>query len=80
MREKIRLYIVENFLFGESQGLEDHTSLLKSGVVDSTGILEVINFLENEFSIKIKDEELIPEHLDSIDNMLIFLKLKLGAA
>lgn len=79
MREKIRLYIVDNFLFGESQGLEDSTSLLETGVVDSTGILEVVNFLETEFFIKIKDEELIPEHLDSINNMYLFLEGKLAA-
>lgn len=80
MREKIRCYIVNNFLFGDSQGLEDSTSLLESGVVDSTGILELVGFLEAEFSIKIKDEELIPEHLDSINNMSHFLEIKLGAA
>jgi len=79
MRDKIRLYIVDNFLFGESQGLEDSTSLLETGVVDSTGILEVVNFLETEFPIKIEDEELIPEHLDSINNIYNFLEGKLAA-
>lgn len=79
MRDKIRLYIVDNFLFGDSQDFDESSSLLKSGVVDSTGVLEIVSFLESEFSIKIKDEELIPEHLDSIDNMLLFLETKLGA-
>lgn len=80
MREKIRLFIIDNFLFGDSKGLEDSTSLLGAGVVDSTGILEMVSFLEKEFAIKIKDEELVPEHLDSINNIALFLQRKLELA
>lgn len=77
-REQLRTYIVENFLFGDDKGLEDSTSFLESGMIDSTGILEVISYLEDTFSIKIKDEELVPENLDSINNILSFLGKKLG--
>ncbi|UFS69145.1 acyl carrier protein [Geomonas sp. RF6] len=80
MREKIRLFIVDNFLFGDAKGLEDSTSLLGAGVVDSTGILEMVSFLEQEFAIKIQDEELVPEHLDSINSISLFLQRKLGVA
>lgn len=72
-KETIRKYIVENFLFGEEDGLEDDTSLLEKKILDSTGILELVAFLEREFSIRVKDEELIPENLDSIDNMHQYL-------
>jgi len=80
MRDKIRHFIIDNFLFGDDRGLNDSTSLLSAGVVDSTGILEMVSFLESEFAIKIKDEELVPEHLDSIDNISLFLQKKLTAA
>jgi acyl carrier protein len=76
--EIIRRYIVENFLFGDDKGLDDSTSFLESGIIDSTGILEVISFLEENFTIKIKDDELLPENLDSIYNILGFIGRKLG--
>jgi len=79
-REKLRAFIVENFLFGDDSELEDSTSFLESGMIDSTGILEVISYLEDNFSISIKDEELIPENLDSIINILNFIGRKLSMA
>ncbi len=79
-REQVRAYIVDNFLFGDDSGLEDSTSFLESGMIDSTGILEVISFLEEQFSIKVHDEELIPENLDSIGNIVGFLGAKMAVA
>jgi len=78
-KEIIRKYIVENFLFGEDDGLNDDTSLLEKRIIDSTGILELVAFLEKEFSIRIKDEELLPENLDSIDNIYHYLSGKKSA-
>jgi len=80
MREQVRAYIVDNFLFGDDSGLEDSTSFLESGMIDSTGILEVISFLEEQFKIKVHDDELIPENLDSIGNIVGFLGAKTAAA
>jgi acyl carrier protein len=80
MHEQIRSYIVDNFLFGDDSGLDDSVSFLDSGLIDSTGILEVISFLEETFSIKVKDEELVPENLDSIQNILGYLGRKMGTA
>ncbi len=74
---KVRDFIIENFLFGESNGLEDSTSFLEAGIIDSTGILEVVDFIEEEFSISVKDEELIPENLDSLKNINAFIENKL---
>ena len=72
-KTKIREFISENFLFGEANGLKDDTSFLEEGIIDSTGVLELVNFLEEEFSITVDDEELIPENLDSINNVTAFL-------
>ncbi|WP_224981926.1 acyl carrier protein [Geomonas agri] len=75
-REQIRSYIVDNFLFGDDRDLEDTTSFLESGIVDSTGILELVSFLENCFGIRVEDEELVPENLDSVHRLVGFLARK----
>ena len=70
MRDNIRRFIFENFLFGEpDDSLGDKDSFLEKGVIDSTGILELVAFLEERFGVKIEDEELIPENLDSVNNL-----------
>jgi acyl carrier protein len=79
-RTQVRTYIVENLLFGDDTELEDDTSFLESGMIDSTGILEVVSFLEETFSIKVLDDELVPENLDSISNLAGFLRRKFAAA
>ena len=76
-RDKIRAFIMENFLFGNDQGLNDDTSLLDEGIIDSTGILELVSFLEEEFSISVEDEEILPENLDSIKNVVAYLERKM---
>ena len=78
MKEKIREFIVENFLFGEDGNLKDETSFLDEGIIDSTGILELVSFLEEEFSITVEDEDLVPENLDSINNVVSYLEKKTG--
>jgi len=76
-KQKIKEFIIENFLFGNDEGLKNDTSFLEEGIIDSTGILELVNYLEEEFEISVDDEELIPENLDSIDNVTAYLKKKL---
>ena len=76
-KQAIREFIVENFLFGEANGLKDETSFLEEGIIDSTGILELVTFLEDEFSITVEDEELVPENLDSVDNVANYLGEKI---
>ena len=76
-KQAIREFIVENFLFGEANGLKDETSFLEEGIIDSTGILELVTFLEDEFSITVEDEELVPENLDSVDNVANYLGKKI---
>ncbi len=77
-QEKIRHFVVENFLFGDDQGLDNDTSFLDNGIIDSTGILELVMFLDEVFSVEIADEELVPENLDSINRIVSFLQQKDG--
>lgn len=80
VRESVRNYIVENFLFGDVSPLEnDSMSLLDGGILDSVGVMELVAFLEQDFEITLADEELIPENLDSVDNLVGFIGRKVGA-
>jgi acyl carrier protein len=76
MKEKIRMFIVENFLFGKANGLGDDSSFLDEGIIDSTGILELVSFLEEQYGIRVEDEELVPENLDCINNVVAYLESK----
>ncbi|MGD9364678.1 MAG: acyl carrier protein [Desulfobacteraceae bacterium] len=75
-KKNIRRFIVENFLFGNESGLTDSTSFLEEGIIDSTGVLELVSFLEQTFEVKIEDHELVPENLDSIENVAKFILTK----
>ena len=80
IEENIRNFIVENFIFEPGQGNFDNTqSFLETGIIDSTGILELVSFIEEHYGIKIEDEELIPDNLDSISNVVRFINKKLAA-
>ena len=78
VNEKIRTFIVDNFLFGDGSNLANDTSFLEERIIDSTGILQIISYIEEEFDIKINDEEIIPENLDSLSNITVFLNRKLS--
>lgn len=70
-------FIKENFIMGRSEvALDPDESLIESGVMDSTGVLELVEFLESTYKIKIEDEELIPENLETINNIVKFLQVK----
>jgi acyl carrier protein len=76
----LRRFIVENFLLGDDAGLTNSESLLQTGVIDSTGILEVVGFIEDTYAISITDEEMLPKNLETIDNIAAFVQRKLAAA
>ncbi len=76
-KEKIRQFIIETFLFdADDAALDDDESLLDLGIIDSTGVLEMVAFVEEEFGIEVKDEELVPENLDSISNLAAYIEKK----
>lgn len=78
---RIREFILSNYLFtSDPSALANDDSFLKKGIIDSTGILEVIQFLSDEFGIDIKDSEMVPENLDSVNNLVAFVGRKSQAA
>jgi acyl carrier protein len=76
IKQDIRTFVVETFLFGQDSGLTDETSFLEQGIVDSTGVLELVAHLEKTYNLKVKDEELTPDNLDSINSIASFLEKK----
>jgi len=76
VRNTVRDFVIENFYIADPCALSDERSLLDEGIVDSTGILEVIFFLEDRFQITIEDEEMVPENLDSITAIVDFVTRK----
>ncbi len=75
----IRGYILENFLFTDDNGrLLDNTPFLEDGIVDSTGVLELVMFVEETFSITVEDEEIVPENFDSIERLARYVRLAVG--
>ena len=76
LKDKIRSFVVDNFLFGNDDGLTDGASFLEEGIIDSTGILELVSYIEEEFPFSKEDEELIPENLDSINNVVNYIEKK----
>lgn len=71
----IRAYIEENFLFG-AEDVTDETSLLDEGYIDSTSVLEIVGFFEEEFGISVQDEELVPENFGTIGNQIAYVERK----
>jgi acyl carrier protein len=79
VKSQLRRFIEDNFIMGSGGvPLADGDSFLERHVLDSTGFLELISYLEETFAIKVGDEEMVPENLDSLDNIARFLARKLG--
>ena len=74
---QIRSFIFENFLFdADESSLGNDDSFLEQGIIDSTGVLELVEWLEETFSLKVQDEELVPENLDSVNKLSAFIAQK----
>jgi acyl carrier protein len=74
--QRVRAFLVDSFLLGDDDGFANDESLLDSGVVDSTGVMEVVSFLEESFAIAVDDDELVAENLDSVDRLAVFVQRK----
>jgi acyl carrier protein len=79
IEREIHNFILDNFLFGKDGGLKPSDSLIGKGVIDSTGVLELVSFLQERYEIYIEDEEVIPDNLDSIMNLATFVSRKLSS-
>jgi acyl carrier protein len=78
IKEQIRTFVTSNFYVADPTALEDDASLLERGIIDSTGVLEVIFFIEDTFGIKVEDSEMLPDNLDSIERISNFVARKKG--
>lgn len=80
IKQTLEDFIVKNFLFGDAaRKPSEETSLLETGILDSTGILELIEFVENEFDIQVKETETVPQNLDGIGRLVRYIQSKKGA-
>jgi acyl carrier protein len=81
IEKELREYIVETFLFGQGgEDLKNDDSLLEMGIVDSTGVLEIVAFLDEKWQLAVEDEELVPENFDSIGRLVAFVEKKMAQA
>jgi len=79
IRDSLRAYVLENCLFtDDGSKLNDADSFLETGILDSTGILEIILFVEESFGIEVLDDEMEPTNLDSIDRLVVYVERKLA--
>lgn len=78
IQSDVRNFVADNFLFGEDPAsLQNDDSFLETGIIDSTGVLELVAFIEDQYSVEVDDDELVPENLDSIDRLINFIETKL---
>jgi len=79
VKKKLKVFIRDKFLLGDGSKVpNDDDSFLERGVIDSTGVLELVSFIEETFNIRVEDEELVPDNLDSLDNLTSYIKKKTG--
>lgn len=76
IKEQVRAFVTSNFYVADPASLEDGASLLDRGIIDSTGVLEVIFFIEETFGIKVEDSEMLPDNLDSVERISNFVARK----
>lgn len=80
LKTQVRQYVVDNLLMGANGAeLRDADSFMESQVIDSVGVVELVSFLEKHFSIKVDDQEMLPENLDSLNGIARYLQRKLGS-
>lgn len=80
MHDKIREFIFENFLFNaDGRGLDNDASFLETGIIDSTGMLELVNWIQETCGFEVDDTELIPENLDSVNRLAVYISKKVQA-
>ena len=77
LKHEIRFFIAENFLYGvDDGGIKDTVSFLANGLIDSTGVLELVSFVEDKYGISVRDDELVPDNFDSVNNLVNFILKK----
>ena len=79
IEEQIRQYVADNFLFSDDgYQLSDAVSFLEEGIVDSTGVLELVMFVEETYDVAVRDEEIVPENFDSVSQLAAYVRRKMA--
>jgi acyl carrier protein len=78
-KELVKNFIVDNFLFGDEEKIKDDTDFFRSGIIDSTGIIELVGFIESSFPLKVEDEELVVNNFSTLNNVSAYLDRKLNS-
>lgn len=77
IRDAVKAFVIENFLFGDtSQAIDDVDSFIETGIIDSTGVLELVAFIEDTYGITVADADIVPANLDSLARITDFISLK----
>jgi acyl carrier protein len=80
VRDKIKSFIIDYFVKDSGLVLDDDLSFLEKGIIDSTGVMELVSFLETTFDIRLEDEEIIPDNFDSVNRLVNFVQQKLNGS
>ena len=78
IQSEIYQFIVNNFMFGQADGLKFDESLLQRGVIDSTGVLELVSYLQDNFNITVEDSEIVPANLETVQGIVTYVEKKLS--
>jgi len=76
VRKRLREFVAKNFYLADPDSFDDKTSFLDRGIIDSTGVLELVTFVENEYAFAVADEDMVPANFDSIDALVAFVGRK----
>ncbi len=76
IRKRLREFVGKNFYMADPQAFTDQTSFLQQGIIDSTGVLELVSFVEAEWRLTVADEEMLPTNIDSIDALVGFVSMR----
>lgn len=76
--ETVKAYVVENFLFGDDSRIGPKTDFIENGILDSTGVLELIGFLEEKYGIRVEDDEVVPDNMNSLEKITLYISRKTG--
>jgi len=79
VQQRVKRFVMENFFVSDPSEIGDDTSLIATGMVDSTGMLEVVTFLESEFGVRVRDQEMVPDNLETIGRIAAFVERKRAA-
>ena len=76
VRKRLREFVAKNFYLADPASFDDKTSFLDRGIIDSTGVRELVTFVENEYGLAVADEDMVPANFDSIDALVAFVARK----